>query len=322
MSVEHKNTFLTFGEARKLAKERGRLPKPTQQESQKVDYIYAVVQALYEYGPMHVREIQRRAHVIFWLPASGKLEGHQKHISIQSIERTLHLLLDKKLIQYVWEGRKKIYSIVSDKKAKLYALHLSLWKLRNDIAKITTPESEYLTDVLLRHADSAEMDDIKDITLHARAETRLKHYRKLLPNEPAKISGMFWWPAAYIIDDYLAGSLCNTCLKERGEISYLIYEALGMKVCKACGTEETSAAMEHEKFKDSMGRRLSAGTPLHKDLRRLKRMKRRQKEAKQETERMITELLDQHKTYKQIINELGVSPGTISNVRKRAGKIG
>jgi len=134
---------------------------------------------------------------------------------------------------------------------------------------------------------------------------------------------MFWWPAAYIIDDYLAGSLCRTCLKERGQINYLIYEVHQGTVCKVCGVEETSIVTEHERFKDSKGRRLLAGVPLHKDLRRLKRLERGPKGVKkQETERMITELLDQHKTYKQIINELGVSPGTISNVRKRAGKIG
>jgi hypothetical protein len=235
----------------------------------------------------------------------------------------LHLLLVKKLIEYVWEGRKKVYAIVSDKKAKLYTVHLSIWKFRNDIAKITSAESEYLTKFLLRYADSAEIDDIKGIALHARPEIRLKHRKKLLPHEPTKISEMFWWSAAYIIDDYLAGSLCPTCLKERGEINYQIYEADGRKVCKVCGVEENSMAMEHEKFKDSRGRILLAGVPLHKDLRRLKRVERGPKGVKkQETERLITELLDQHKTYKQIINELGVSPGTISNVRKRAGKIG
>lgn len=184
---------------------------PSQQESQKIEFILLVLDCFLKNKLVNATELEKKLF-----------------ISRDSIDRTIKLLLQHHIIKLkmISYRNKKFYTVKNKEIAKIYRKKLFQWmclkELRKDkriIQAILKFLSTYgiVNKNLSYHYKrnlfrTRKAEDILSKFLIVEKKTNTKSLKKTL--KPVLINDLPHSKAAKIIKDYLNGKFCDTCLKD------------------------------------------------------------------------------------------------------------
>jgi len=205
--------------------------KITQQESQKIGFIVNVIDFGLKHKKFSVISLQKNLN-----------------ISRNSLDRTIHLLLEKKFIKLSSTAIKneKFYSIISKKNIRSYRNDLLDWKRLKIYLKVFPKSTLDSIDNFQREIkrinriarkntkrirfSSRDPDYLESIPIHFKTKLRQSKYTEIPWPKPVFLQDL---PSSFVIkirDKYLNFRLCDVCL-EQGRLVDVINVSEDEVVC-------------------------------------------------------------------------------------------
>ena len=189
--------------------------KITQQESQKIDFIVKVLDFGLTCKKFSVISLQ-----------------NDLSISRNSLDRTIHMLLEKKLIKLITTEIKneKFYTIISKENVRNYRDDLLDWKRLKIYLRVFPKNTLHGIDNYQRRLkrinriirknskrvkfNVRNINYLESIPLHFRNKVEQSKYTKIPWPKPIHLESIDFIPAFKITEKYLAYRLCDICLKQ------------------------------------------------------------------------------------------------------------